>query len=64
MPDFAAVEIPQLFPARQMLLAPLDKAGILVDDELDAVGHGFQAGQGHHAFHGSGQHVQERLQPV
>ena len=46
-----------------MLLAPFDQADILVNDELDAIGHGFQAGKGHQALHGGGDHMIAGFQP-
>ena len=50
----ATVETPNLIEPGQMFLAPFNQRNILVDNELDAIGHGFQPGQRHHAFHGSG----------
>ena len=57
----AAIEVPEFVEARQVFLAPFNKLDILVDHKLDAVGHGFQAGQGDHSFHGGSNHMQDRL---
>ena len=48
----AAVEVPHLLELRQVFLAPLHQPGIIIDDELDAIRHGFQARERHQSFHG------------